>query len=67
MSVGAKKAALGLAVTGLGIGLALPAGFWFLSLLLDEALGLGPVVPTPVSLILAAAAILVGAFWVSWS
>ncbi len=67
MSVGAKKAALGLAVTGLFFGAACPAAFWFASVFLDRAFGLRSVVPVPVSLILAAAAILTGAFWVTWS
>ena len=67
VSIGTKKALLGLVATGLGLGVAAPAAFWLVSLLLDRAFGLGPVAPVPVSLILAAAAILVGAFWVSWS
>jgi protein-S-isoprenylcysteine O-methyltransferase Ste14 len=67
MSIGAKKRVLGLAVTGLGIGAAAPAAFWFLSMALDRALGFGPVIAVPVSLILAAAAILVGVFWATWA
>ncbi len=67
MSVSAKKAAAGLVVTGLFIGAGAPAAFWFVSLLLDRALGFGPAIPVPISLILAAASILVGVFWVTWS
>ncbi|MCX8053583.1 MAG: isoprenylcysteine carboxylmethyltransferase family protein [Armatimonadetes bacterium] len=67
MTISIKKAAIGLTVTGLFIGVGAPAAFWFASALLDSALGLRPVLPMPVSLILAAAAILIGVFWVTWA
>jgi protein-S-isoprenylcysteine O-methyltransferase Ste14 len=67
MSFGAKKALVGLALTTTALGLAAPVGFWFLSLAVDRALGLAPVISAPASLILAATAILVGAFWITWS
>ena len=67
MSFGARKALIGLALTTVALGLAAPVGFWFLSLAVDRALGLGPVISAPAALILAAAAILVGVFWITWS
>ena len=67
MSFGAKKAFIGLAFATAALGVAAPVGFWFLSLAVDRALGLSPVLSAPVSLILAAAAILVGVFWITWA
>ncbi len=66
MSVGVRKAALGAAVALLA-GVVAPVLFWFISLWLDRALGFGPVMARPVSLILAAAAMLFGIFWVLWA
>lgn len=67
MTVSVKKAVFGLAVTLLAMGIAAPVAFWFVCTALDSALGMEPVIPKPVSLILAAAAILVGVFWATWA
>jgi len=67
MTVTLKKAVFGLAVTLLALGMAAPVAFWFVSVALDDAFGLRPVIPKPVSLILAATAILIGVFWATWA
>ena len=67
MTVSVKKAVFGLAVTLLALGIATPVAFWFVSVALDGALGVQPIMPKPVSSILAATAILVGAFWATWA
>ncbi len=67
MSVGAKKAAFGMAATIVLLAIALPTGYWFLIRWIDNAFGVGPILSAPVSLILAAAAILIGLFWITWA
>ena len=48
-------------------GIAAPVVFWFISRWLDREIGFGPIMSAPISLILGAAAILFGVFWVSWA
>lgn len=67
MSVGIRKAVFGLMATVIGIGLILPMVFWLVAMAIDRAMGFQAVIPLPVSLILAAASILVGVFWVTWA
>lgn len=68
MSIGARKALVGLVVTGVFFGALVPAGFWWLSSYLDYATRVRPLpIPAPVALILAAASILIGVFWITWA
>ncbi|OFX15576.1 MAG: hypothetical protein A2Z18_10000 [Armatimonadetes bacterium RBG_16_58_9] len=67
MSVGAKKAVVGIAAGLIGIGLLIPVAFWFAALALDRAFHLRPVLDRPATQILSAGSILIGAFWVSWA
>ncbi len=67
MSIPARKSALGIAISLIVFGLGLPVAFWLLAVAIDQALGLTPLLPRSLSLILAATAALIGVFWVSWS
>jgi protein-S-isoprenylcysteine O-methyltransferase Ste14 len=67
MTVTVKKAVFALVVSVVALGVAVPVAFWFACNALDAALGLQPVIPRPVSLILAAAAVLIGVFWATWA
>jgi protein-S-isoprenylcysteine O-methyltransferase Ste14 len=67
MTVGTKKAALGITVSLIVFGIGLPVAYWFISMALDHAFGVRAFVNMPVSLILAATAMVIGVFWVSWS
>ena len=67
MSISVKKAVVGIALSVVGVGLVIPVAFWFVALALDRAFGLKPMFGKPSSQILSAAAILVGAFWISWA
>ncbi len=61
------KAKIGATLASALIGLGLPVAFWFVAVWVDRAAGVGPVLTTPMSLILAATFLLVGVFWVSWA
>jgi len=67
MSIGVRKAVAGTALTALGMVVAAPVAFWFVTLAIDRHLGLGQVLPVHVCLILAAAAVLIGLFWMFWA
>ena len=63
----AKTKFIIMAAVAIAIGVGGPVGYWFISLALDRAIGLRPFAVYPVSLILAAAAFLIGVFWAFWS
>lgn len=67
MTIGIKKAALGLILTFIGLVFVLPLVFWLISVQADAAFHVGPILPIPVSLILAATFILIGIFWITWA
>lgn len=67
MAVRKRKAALGLVITVASLAVVMPIAYWFLSRWLSIVFGLEPVLERPVSLILSAASVLIGVFWVSWA
>lgn len=67
MTLGLKKTALGIGLTVTAVGVAAPAAFWYIVMVLDRALGFQPLPGAQAFAILAASAILIGVFWVSWS
>jgi protein-S-isoprenylcysteine O-methyltransferase Ste14 len=67
MTAPAHKTKIGAALASVLVGVGLPVVFWFAATSTDRAAGIGPVLSIPASRILAAASILVGLFWVTWS
>lgn len=67
MKLSTRKAAFGIAITFLMAGIAAPVAYWFLTIAVDNAFNLKPVLDAPYSLILAGAMILIGAFWLTWA
>ncbi len=67
MTIETKKAALGLMLTFIGLVFVFPTVFWLVAVQSDAAFRIGLVLPVPISLILAAAFILVGIFWITWA
>lgn len=67
MTVHIRRVVLGVVAMFLGMGVAAPLAYWLICTSLDKAFGFGTLVAMPISLILAAASILVGVFWISWS
>lgn len=67
MTVGIKKAVVGIVLGVIGSVFAIPAAFWAVSSTLDAAFEFPPLLGTPAAQILAAAFVLIGAFWISWA
>ena len=67
MTVGVKKAVVGMTLSVIGAGCVIPLAFWALSSTLDAAFRFGPLLGPPLAQMLAAAFILIGAFWISWA
>jgi len=67
MSIGFKKAALGIGASLVLFALVVPLAFWLVIVALDRALGLGSVLSKPISQIAAATFLFLGVFWASWA
>lgn len=66
MSVGTKKAAIGVTATAILIAL-VPVVYWFLVSWLDGALGLRLPILYAAGVFLGAACIIIGLFWITWA
>lgn len=67
MEISFRKKVLGTAVSLVLFGLVAPALFWLVCLWVDRALGLGRLVFSPWSSVLAAMSAFIGVFWISWA
>ena len=67
MSISKRKAAFGIAITFIIAGIIAPVGFWFLAEAVDKALKLKHILEMPYSIIIAAASLVIGIFWITWA
>lgn len=67
MSIGVKKAVVGISIALVVFVLGIPILFWLAVRAIDRGLGLQPLLGEGTALILAATSALVGLFWVTWS
>lgn len=67
VTVGVRKNLLGIVITVILMGIAVPVGFWLLAGAIDRTLPLGPLPDQAVFLILAATSLLIGIYSISWA
>lgn len=67
MTVGTKKTVLATVITVLLTAVIVPAAYWFISAVVDDAFGLQRLVQSPALPILSALAFLIGIFWIYWA
>lgn len=67
MATNVERTVLGITLTLITVGLVIPLTFWAAAYGLDIAFGWNRILGRPSSDILAAAAVLIGIFWVTWA